>query len=62
MIAPLQEFLEDASEGIACSANTDVLSQSQIFYLMFDAAFLPVARLFGLVGLDASNIVRGAFH
>lgn len=58
----MQEFLEDTSEGVAGPAHTDVLSQSKIFHLMFDAAFLPVASLFCLVGLDASNIVRGAFH
>lgn len=62
VILPLQEFLEDTSEGVAGPAHTDVLSQSQIFHLVFDTAFLPVARLFGLVGLDAPNIVWGAFH
>ena len=61
-ILPLQKFLKGTSVSKSGSSNANIFLQSQVLHLMLDLFFVPISRLFGLIGFNASDVMGIAFH
>ena len=56
------EFFELSPVGKSCSSHPNILFQAQIFHLMEHLLFHPIAWTFGLIRLNAADVMRSTLH